>query len=79
MRIYNAEGFLAEYNNGTDCFMHGKRFSTRGKARNWARKGVAAGAQGKAYGGVCATFGASSWVLVDSYHNHLGKAVKVNR
>lgn len=79
MRIYNAEGFLAEYNNGTDCFMHGKRFSTRGKARNWARKGVASGAQGKAYGGVRATFGASSDAVTDSYVNRLGKVVRVNR
>ena len=78
MRIYNAEGYVAEYSTG-DGFVHCKRFSTRGKARNWARAGVAAGAPGKAYGGVRATFGASSEATTDSYANYLGKVVRVNR
>lgn len=77
MRIYNAEGFRAEYSTG-DGFVHCKRFSTRGKARNWARKGVASGAPGKAYGGVCATFGASTSAVTDSYANDLGKVVRVS-
>lgn len=78
MRIYNAEGYVAEYSTG-DHFIHSKRFSTHGKARNWARKGVASGAPGKAYGGVRATFANSTGAVTDSYANYLGKVVRVNR